>query len=372
MDLALLRTFVAVHRAGSFTRAAALLGLSQPAVTSQIRTLERQLGRPLFLRRARGVVPTTIGDELAHKAAPHLDALVGIAETGLDEHISRTLHLAGPPEFVAERLLPALIGPTGEDGPPPPLRASFGNDEEILEGLAAGHYDLAVTTARPRGALLNATPLCDEEHVLVAAPALAAAAATTDGARPGIGSAHGTTTTPGNPGVPTRAPGDPTRKPNGPAEASGGTAGASEGTAGASGGPGRASGDPSVPPVPLSPEEVRARLDRLPVVEVHESLPFVSRFWSSVFDARPTAASGAVVVPDLRAVLACAVRGAGLAVLPRYLCAPALEQGTVVSLYEPDVPPLRTYFLVVRTGTLGLPHIGRAHERLQRAASAWS
>lgn len=46
MDLALLRTFVTVHRSGSFTRAAALLGLSQPAVTSQIRTLERQLGRP--------------------------------------------------------------------------------------------------------------------------------------------------------------------------------------------------------------------------------------------------------------------------------------------------------------------------------------
>lgn len=98
MDLALLRTFVTVHRAGSFTRAAALLGLSQPAVTSQIRTLERQLGRPLFLRQARGVTPTTIGDELAHKAAPHLDALVEIAETGLDDESSlRTLHLAGPP-----------------------------------------------------------------------------------------------------------------------------------------------------------------------------------------------------------------------------------------------------------------------------------
>ena len=39
MDLALLRTFLAVHRAGSFTRGAALLGLSQPAVTGQIRTL---------------------------------------------------------------------------------------------------------------------------------------------------------------------------------------------------------------------------------------------------------------------------------------------------------------------------------------------
>src|ERR1041385_833090 len=78
MDLALLRTFVTVHRAGSFTRAAALLGLSQPAVTSQIRTLEQQVGRPLFLRQARGVTPTTIGDELAHKAAPHHDELVEI------------------------------------------------------------------------------------------------------------------------------------------------------------------------------------------------------------------------------------------------------------------------------------------------------
>src|SRR3954469_1428408 len=109
MDLALLRTFVTVHRAGSFTRAAALLGLSQPAVTSQIRTLERQLGRPLFLRQARGVSPTTSGDELAHKVAPHLDALLKITEAGIDElSPARTLHLGGPPEFTAVRALPAL------------------------------------------------------------------------------------------------------------------------------------------------------------------------------------------------------------------------------------------------------------------------
>ncbi len=171
MDLALLRTFVTVHRAGSFTRAAALLGLSQPAVTSQIRTLERQLGRPLFLRQARGVTPTSIGDELAHKTAPHLDALVEIAESGLtDDSSLRTLHLAGPPEFTAERALPSLSRLTGEDGRAFALRASFGNAEETLEGLAAGHHDLAIGTARPRGPLLTATALCDEVHVLVAAP----------------------------------------------------------------------------------------------------------------------------------------------------------------------------------------------------------
>ncbi|MFF4050241.1 LysR family transcriptional regulator [Streptomyces chartreusis] len=301
MDLALLRTFVTVHRAGSFTRAAALLGLSQPAVTSQIRTLERQLGRPLFLRQARGVTPTTIGDELAHKAAPHLDALVEITETGLDDESSlRSLHLAGPPEFTAERALPALTELIGEEGQGFALRASFGNAEEALEGLAAGHQDLAISTARPRGALLTATPLCDEEHVLVAAPRWVDR----------IGESQ------------------------------------------------------------LRHKGAHA-LEDVPVVEVHESLPFVSRYWASVYDCRP-AAPGTVIVPDLRAVLACAGAGAGLAVLPRYLCAAALERGEVVALHDPPVPPLRTYFLVVRTGTLAMPHIARAHEWLLRAASDWA
>ncbi|RFU82545.1 LysR family transcriptional regulator [Streptomyces triticagri] len=301
MDLALLRTFVTVHRAGSFTRAAALLGLSQPAVTAQIRTLERQLGRPLFLRQARGVTPTTIGDELAHKAAPHLDSLVEIAESGLDQESSmRTLHLAGPLEFTAERALPTLTALTGDDGQRFTLRASFGHAEETLEGLAAGHHDLAISTARPRGALLTATALCDEEHMLVATPALA------DRIGPGL----------------------------------------------------------------LRSEGAHA-LEDLPVIEVHESLPFVARYWASVFDSRP-AGSGTVVVPDLRAVLACAVAGAGLAVLPRYLCADALARGDIVAVHEPAVPPLRTYFLVVRTGTLAMPHIAKAHDWLLRAASAWS
>ncbi|SFY38138.1 LysR family transcriptional regulator [Streptomyces atratus] len=298
MDLALLRTFLTVHRAGSFTRAAALLGLSQPAVTSQIRTLERQLGRPLFLRKARGVTPTTIGDELAHRAAPHLDALIEITETGLDEESGvRTLHLAGPPEFTSMRALPALAPLVGQGLA---LRSSFFTGaEEALEGLAAGHHDLAIATARPRGGLLSATPLCDEEHVLVAAARWAG--------RLGPG----------------------TLRHKGPVV-----------------------------------------LDQLPVVEVHESLPLVSRYWASVFESRP-AVAGAVIVPDLRAVLECAAAGAGLAVLPRYLCERALERGEVVALLDPPVPPLRTYFLAVRTGTLALPHIARAHEWLLRAATDW-
>ncbi|MCZ9336914.1 LysR substrate-binding domain-containing protein, partial [Streptomyces sp. TRM76130] len=82
-------------------------------------------------------------------------------------------------------------------------------------------------------------------------------------------------------------------------------------------------------------------LGRVPVIEVHESLPFVARYWASVFVACP-APQGTIIVPDLRAVLACSVAGAGLAVLPRYLAAEALNRGDLVSLHDPAVPPLRT------------------------------
>ncbi|MBB4894099.1 DNA-binding transcriptional LysR family regulator [Streptomyces olivoverticillatus] len=298
MDLALLRTFVTVHRAGSFTRAAALLGLSQPAVTSQIRTLERQLGRPLFVRQARGVRPTAVGDELAHKIAPHVDALLEITEAGFDEQwANRTLHLAGPPEFTALRALPALT-PLVAQGLA--VRVTHGTAEDLFEGLALGHHDLAITTSRPRGRLLAATPLCDEEHVLVAAPRWAARL--------------------------------------------GGAA--------------------------VVRDKGVQLLEHLPVVEVHETLPFVTRYWSAVFDAKPLAA-GTVIAPDLRAVLACVAAGAGIGVLPRYLCGDALDTGEVVALADPPVPPLRTYFLVVRAGTLAHPHLARAHEWLLRAAVSW-
>lgn len=295
MDLGLLRTFVTVHRAGSFTRAARLLGLSQPAVTGQIRALERQLGRPLFLRLARGVSATAIADELAHKMAPHLDALLEIAETVFhsESALPRTLHLAGPPEFTTLRVLPALA-PLAAEGCA--LRVALDPGEQALAALADGRYDLVIAAGRPRGRLLQAAPLWDEEQVLVASPSWAART-------------------------------------------------------------GPAGGRPEA-------------LDEVPIVGRREELPRLVSFWAEVFGTVPKRGAR-VVAPDLRAVLECVRHDAGMAVLPRYLCAEALAAGELVPLAEPRVPPLRTYFLVVRTGTLALPHLAWAHERLLSAARHW-
>src|SRR4051812_20084595 len=63
--LAAIRVFEAAARHGSFTKAAAELGMTQAAVSYQIKVLEERVGAPLFLRRPRQVLLTDAGQRLA-------------------------------------------------------------------------------------------------------------------------------------------------------------------------------------------------------------------------------------------------------------------------------------------------------------------
>lgn len=167
MDLNLLRTFLAVHRTGSFTAAAQLLGLSQPTVTTQIRALERRLGRELFERGARGVSPVPFADELAVQLVDPLDALAAVTGSPEAGGPAEPVHLAGPAELLCTRVLPALA-PLVAEGVR--LRVTTGLTDPLLAELRAGRHDLVLATIRPRGRTLTAVPLMDEEFVLVAAP----------------------------------------------------------------------------------------------------------------------------------------------------------------------------------------------------------
>ncbi|NEA98987.1 LysR family transcriptional regulator [Streptomyces sp. SID13726] len=172
LDLNLLRTFLTVYRTGSFTAAARLLGLSQPTVTTQIRSLERQLGRELFERQARGVTPAPYADELAARIVEPLDSLAAVAGPAGngDGSAAEPVHLAGPAELLSRCVLPGLA-PLVERGVR--LRITPGLTEPLLEDLRAGRHDLVIATFRPRGRALTALPLNDEEFVLVASPAWA-------------------------------------------------------------------------------------------------------------------------------------------------------------------------------------------------------
>lgn len=76
LSLHQLRCFLTTYETGSLTAAAEELGYAQPSVSEQIRALEKSLGVQLFRRVGRGVVPTTVADELR----PHAERTLAAAE----------------------------------------------------------------------------------------------------------------------------------------------------------------------------------------------------------------------------------------------------------------------------------------------------
>lgn len=167
LSLDLLRSFLAVHRAGSITAAAEALGLSQPTVTAHLRSLEQTLDRPLFDRVARGVVPTAAAHELARRVAGPIDALQALARDEVGELLGETVHLGGASDFICHQALPALSGLVAGGLQ---LRVRFGLPEELVEELVGRRLDLVLSSIRPRRSGLAVTPLYDETFALVAAP----------------------------------------------------------------------------------------------------------------------------------------------------------------------------------------------------------
>jgi DNA-binding transcriptional LysR family regulator len=92
------------------------------------------------------------------------------------------------------------------------------------------------------------------------------------------------------------------------------------------------------------PEQLR----NVPLVAFAEEAPILRRYWRSVFGVRLTR-SVALVVPDLRGVLTAVLAGAGASVLPLYLCEEDIKAGRLRLLAEPELPPLNTGYLAIRS-----------------------
>jgi DNA-binding transcriptional LysR family regulator len=112
MDLNLrqVRAFVSVVQAGSFTRAAALLNLSQPALTVQIQRLEETLDARLLDRTSRSVAPTRLGRELLpvfQRVLRDLDAVV-VDTRDLAARRHGVVRVATLPSFAASALAEAI------------------------------------------------------------------------------------------------------------------------------------------------------------------------------------------------------------------------------------------------------------------------
>jgi DNA-binding transcriptional LysR family regulator len=105
-----LTAFLAVARERSFTRAAARLGVSQPALSHTIRGLEARLGLRLLTRTTRSVSPTEAGERLLRTIGPHLEGIeAGLAAlTELRDRPAGTIRITADEHAVRAVLYPAL------------------------------------------------------------------------------------------------------------------------------------------------------------------------------------------------------------------------------------------------------------------------
>ncbi|NGN63106.1 LysR family transcriptional regulator [Streptomyces sp. A7024] len=75
-----LKAIRAIHEAGSLTKAATALGLAQPALSAQLKRIERTLGGPLFERGRQGVRATALGELVLQRARVVLPAVHGLQQ----------------------------------------------------------------------------------------------------------------------------------------------------------------------------------------------------------------------------------------------------------------------------------------------------
>lgn len=168
IDLNLLTVFEQVMRERSITRAAAALGLTQPAVSNAIARLRALTGDPMFVRSARGVVPTARAQAMAQPLAEALAriraTLVAAAfEPALAE---RTFTLVAS-DLGEAYFLPRLVAHLADVAPGLRLRTLPSPRAETREALASGAIDLAVGYLPGMGPGLYQQRLFRERYVAI-------------------------------------------------------------------------------------------------------------------------------------------------------------------------------------------------------------
>ncbi len=134
-----------VVEAGSVTRAAELLHLVQPAVTRQIRSLEHELGVPLFERTRRGMRPTAAGVSLAERARRALTELDRArAELAPDPAILTGIVSVGLLESTVELLAAPLASGVIRDHPGIELRLLTAYSGHLQQWLDDGDLDISL------------------------------------------------------------------------------------------------------------------------------------------------------------------------------------------------------------------------------------
>jgi LysR family nitrogen assimilation transcriptional regulator len=168
MDLKQIEYFVQVAELGSFTRAASVLRVAQPALSRQVRALEVELRQPLFDRNGRGVTLTPAGQRLLAHGRGILQQ-VQRARQDLEDQRGAAAGLLsiGLPPSIGRTLTAPLVEAFRERFPKATLTMVEGLSTYTLEWLAQGRIDCAVVYNAAPAAGIDLLPVLQEQLFLV-------------------------------------------------------------------------------------------------------------------------------------------------------------------------------------------------------------
>lgn len=143
LDSELLRTFLAIAEAGSFSRGADRIHRSQSAVSLQIKRLESLLGHAVFERHARGAKLTSTGEKLRPLAQRVVDLLDGAIGELRSDSLEGSVRLGIPDEY-GDTILPEIVARFSREHPQVELAVTCGFSADFPRALSSNELDLAV------------------------------------------------------------------------------------------------------------------------------------------------------------------------------------------------------------------------------------
>ncbi len=164
-----LRAFAQVPELGSFSAAAERLEISQPAVSLQIRQLERRFGVKLIERVGRRATPTPAGEELLRHARS-IEAALDAATQAMQPHTAKIAGRVriGTGATACIYLLPPILRALRERYPSLEIVVSTGNTAEMLRSVEENRIDIGLVTLPAPGRMFEVKPLADDEFVAIA------------------------------------------------------------------------------------------------------------------------------------------------------------------------------------------------------------
>ena len=173
MDTRQLRAFCAVVELKSFSQAAERLGVTQPAISLQVRSLEKRLDRKLLDRSARRVEPTEAGLALYRGAQRMLqleEQLVEELDQGEAGELGGTLAV-GASTGPGSTVVPVLLCEFQREHPGVAVSLSISDTQHVVERVARRELELGVVGAARRQRTVVFEPFFRDEVVLAVPPA---------------------------------------------------------------------------------------------------------------------------------------------------------------------------------------------------------